>query len=96
MFVFQLDPFLSSEIWLFDGIIAVGLAVFKAKNRFSVFLFLLLQEALKEERRLQTPKSAPHIENIKVNWIFEWFLPILLKFKSGSFKCFIYQSKYVN
>lgn len=98
MFVFQLDPFLSSEIWLFDGIIAVGLAVFKAKNRFSVFifLFLLLQEALKEERRLQTPNSAPRIENIKVNWIFEWFLPILLKFRSGSFWCFIYQSKYVN
>ncbi len=33
MFVFQLDPFLSSEIWVFDGIIAVGLAVFKAKKQ---------------------------------------------------------------
>lgn len=82
---------------MFDGIIAVGLAVFKAKNRFCVFifLFLLLQEASKEERRLKTPKSAPHIENIKVNSIFEWFLPILLKLRSGTFWFFIYQSKYV-
>lgn len=76
MFIFQLDHFLSSEIWEFDGIIAVGLAVFKAKNRFCVFifLFLLLREALKEERRLKILKPGPHIENIKVSCIFKGFL----------------------